>query len=173
MDSAGLTLSGSNVRCNFSIPPDLWPVDVDEGQMGQVIGNLIQNAREAMPNGGVIKVRAENVTLNGQGVAESTPPENGQYVMISIEDEGGGIAPGDLQRIFDPYFTTKEMGAQKGMGLGLTIAHSIVTKHGGHMEVQSQVGKGSTFRVYLPCIRGGPGQEGGSYGGPRADPGHG
>jgi PAS domain S-box-containing protein len=151
MNSAGLTLGGSTVRCDFYIPPDLWPVEVDEGQMGQVIESLMQNAREAMPNGGVITVRAENVTLNWQDVAEGIPPANGHYVMVSIEDEGGGIAPEDLRKVFDPYYTTKEMGAQKGMGLGLTIAQSIVTKHGGQMEVQSQVGKGSTFRIYLPA----------------------
>jgi PAS domain S-box-containing protein len=150
MDSSGLTLNGSTVRCDFSIPLDLWPVDVDEGQMGQVIGNLIQNAREAMPNGGVITLKAENATLNGQNVGEGTPSENGHYVMISIQDEGCGIAPEDLRRVFDAYFTSKDMGAQKGMGLGLTIAYSIVTKHGGYMEVQSQVRKGSIFSVYLP-----------------------
>jgi PAS domain S-box-containing protein len=159
MDSAGLNLSGSSVRCNFSIPPDLWPVEVDERQMGQAIGNLIQNAREAMPNGGVITVRAENATLNRQGVGEGDPSENRHYVMISIQDEGGGIAPEDLRRVFDAYFTTKDMSAQKGMGLGLTIAHSIVTKHGGYMEVQSQVGKGSTFCVYLPASGEAPGKK--------------
>jgi PAS domain S-box-containing protein len=159
LNSAGLTLGGSAVRCDFSIPPDLWPVEVDEGQMGQVIVSLMQNAIEAMPTGGVVTVRAENVTLTGQEVGESVPPENGHWVMISIEDEGGGIAPEDLRRIFDPYFTTKDMGAQKGMGLGLTIAHSIVTKHGGHMEVQSQVGKGSTFRVHLPASGEAPGNK--------------
>ncbi len=159
MNSAGLTLSGSAVRCDFSIPPDLWPVDVDEGQMGQVIDSLMQNAREAMPKGGVVTARAENVTLNGQGVGEGAPQENSHYVMISIQDEGCGIAPEDLRRVFDPYFTTKDMGAQKGMGLGLAIAHSIVTKHGGHMEVQSQVGKGSTFRVYLPASGKAPGKK--------------
>jgi PAS domain S-box-containing protein len=151
MDSAGLSLGSSNVRCNFSISPVLRSVDVDERQMGQVISNLILNAKEAMPNGGVITVRAENATLNEGGTVGGISSGHDQYVMISIEDEGGGIAPEDLRRVFDPYFTTKEMGAQKGMGLGLTIAHSIVTKHGGHLEVQSQVGKGSTFRVYLPA----------------------
>jgi PAS domain S-box-containing protein len=160
MDSAGRNLSGSNVRCNFSIPPDLWPVDVDERQMGQAIGNLIQNAREAMPDGGVITVRAENVTLNSQGLGEGAPSENGHYVIISIQDEGGGIAPEDLRRVFDAYFTTKDMSTKKGTGLGLTIAHSIVTKHGGYMEVQSQVGKGSIFRVYLPASEKTPDKKG-------------
>jgi PAS domain S-box-containing protein len=159
MNSAGLTLGGSGVRCDFSIPLDLWPVDVDEGQMGQVIDSLMQNAREAMKKGGVVTARAENVTLNGKGVGEDAQQENSRYVMISIEDEGCGIAPEDLQRVFDPYFSTKDMGAQKGMGLGLAIAHSIVTKHGGYMEVQSQVGKGSTFRVYLPASGETPGKK--------------
>jgi two-component system cell cycle sensor histidine kinase/response regulator CckA len=159
MNSAGLTLGGSAVRCYFSIPPDLWPVDVDEGQMGQVIDSLMQNAREAMPKGGVVTARAENVIPNGKGVGEGGSQENSHYVMISIEDEGCGIAPEDLRRVFDPYFSTKDMGAQKGMGLGLAIAHSIVTKHGGNIEAQSEVGKGSTFRVYLPASRTTPGKK--------------
>lgn len=151
MDSASLIFSGADVTCLFSIPPDLSPLDADERQVGQAIGNLLQNAREAMPGGGVIKIWAENATLDGQGLAGSKSSEKGRYVMISIEDEGSGIAPDVLSKIFDPYYTTKEMGAQKGMGLGLAIAHSIVTKHGGHMEVQSQEGKGSVFRIYLPA----------------------
>jgi signal transduction histidine kinase len=88
LDSVGSTLNGCTLRCNFSIPPDLWPVDVDEGQMEQVIRNLLQNTREAMPNGGVITVKAENVTLNEQGVSQGTPSEDDYYVMISIRDEG-------------------------------------------------------------------------------------
>jgi PAS domain S-box-containing protein len=160
MDSAGLTLGGSKVRCNFFISHDLWPVEVDERQVGQVIGNLLQNAREAMPDGGAITVRAENTAANGQGESEGDVSGDGHYVMISIEDEGRGIAPEDLRRVFDPYFTTKEMGAQKGMGLGLTIAHSIVTKHGGHMDVQSQEREGTTFRIYLPASGEIPGKKG-------------
>jgi len=151
MNTAALSLSGPKVTCNFSIPPDLWPIEIDEGQMGQAIGNIIQNASEAMPDGGVITLKAENMTVNGQAVSEGIPPEGGRYVMISIQDQGVGIAPEDLRRIFDAYFTTKDMGSQRGMGLGLTITHSIVTKHKGYVEVQSQVGRGSTFRVYLPA----------------------
>jgi PAS domain S-box-containing protein len=151
MNSASSNLSEFCVRCDFSIPPDLWPVEVDERQMNQMLGNLLQNAIEAMPNGGVITISAKNSTLNRQDMGKGAPSENARYVMIAIQDEGCGIAPENLNRVFDAYFTTKDMDAQKGMGLGLTIAHSIVTKHGGYMEVQSQVGKGSTFRVYLPA----------------------
>jgi PAS domain S-box-containing protein len=151
MDSASLILSGSNVRCDFSFPDDLWPVDVDEGQVRQVIGNLMQNAREAMPEGGVVTVRAENVTAREAGIPEGHLQGEDRYLAISIEDKGRGIPGENLQRIFDPYFTTKQMGPHKGLGLGLTIAHSIVEKHDGRVEVESQAGKGTTFRIYLPA----------------------
>ena len=149
-ESARLTLSGSRVLCEFLLPPDLWPVEADAGQIGQVIRNLALNAREAMPGGGLVIIRAENVILNGQK-QPSLPP--GEYVHLSITDRGGGVAKEVLPKIFDPYYSTKHRGVQKGMGLGLTIGHSIMQKHGGAISVESEAGMGATFHIHLPACR--------------------
>jgi CheY-like chemotaxis protein len=143
-DSATFALSGSNVRAEFDIPADLWAANVDEGQISQVIRNLIRNADEAMPDGGVVRVSAENVVLTS---TDPVPAEPGKYVRVSIRDDGGGMREKDLQRAFDPYFTTKD----DGTGLGLTIAHSIVVKHGGHLGISSETGRGTTVRLHLPA----------------------
>jgi PAS domain S-box-containing protein len=143
-DSASFVLSGSNVRCEFSIPDGLWPVEIDEGQVSQVINNLIINADHAMPDGGIIRLRAENTIA---GLRDSLPLDDGRYVKISIQDRGVGISKEHLQRIFDPYFTTK----QKGNGLGLALSRSIIKSHGGHIVVESQMGAGTTFFIYLPA----------------------
>ena len=143
-DSVGFALSGSNVRCEFSIPDDLWKVEIDEGQMNQIINNLIINAEQAMSDGGIIKLDAENVALEVQNPPKLKP---GTYVKISIKDQGIGIPEENLQRIFDPYFTTKE-GAR---GLGLSTSYSIIEKYDGHITVQSQPGDGATFHIYLPA----------------------
>ncbi len=148
--SANLALSGSTVRCDFSPPAGLWPAEVDDGQMGQVFRNLILNAREAMPGGGIITITAENLELAKDSVP-ALPP--GDYVRITVADQGPGIPPGVLPRIFDPYFSTKDRGAQKGMGLGLTICHAVVHKHGGAITVESAPGAGATFRICLPACR--------------------
>ena len=135
-------LTGSNVRCEFRIAPDLWPAEVDEGQIGQVIHNLVLNADQAMPEGGLIKVRAENLAVSS---THGLPLEPGNYVKISIRDEGTGISREYLPKIFDPYFTTKH----RGNGLGLAVVHSIVAKHGGLITVESELGSGTTFHIYL------------------------
>lgn len=142
MDSASFTLSGSNVRCNFSISEAIWLVDADEGQMSQVINNLIINASQAMPDGGVIDIKVENVTIS-QG--EMAPLKAGRYVRISIEDHGSGIPERHLPKIFDPYFTTK----QNGHGLGLATVHSIIRNHEGFIHVTTTLGKGTTFIIHL------------------------
>jgi signal transduction histidine kinase/ActR/RegA family two-component response regulator len=139
------SLSGSNVRCKYSLPGDLWLVEVDEGQIGQVIQNLIINADQAMPRGGTIKICAENVTI---GNKDALPLKMGKYLRVSITDQGTGISKKDMANIFDPFFTTK----QRGSGLGLTIAFSIVNNHGGHIEVDSVVESGTTFVIYLPAL---------------------
>ena len=141
-DSANFALSGSNVTCVFSIPEDLLPVKVDEGQISQVINNLIINADQAMPEGGAIKVELNNITVGGR---EALPIREGKYVKIIIEDHGVGIPGEHLQKIFDPYFTTK----QKGSGLGLATAFSIVKQHDGYITVESKQGTGTTFSIYL------------------------
>jgi PAS domain S-box-containing protein len=149
-EAVRLAVSGSRVRCDFSLAEDLWLAEVDAGQIGQVIRNLVLNAREAMPEGGVISVQAENVVLGPQE-NPSLPP--GDYVRVSITDRGGGIAKELLPKIFDPYFSTKQRATQKGMGLGLTICHTVIQKHGGAIAVESAPGVGTTFRIHLPASR--------------------
>jgi CheY-like chemotaxis protein len=125
-------------------------VEVDVGQIGQVIRNLVLNAREAMPSGGVVSLRAENVALS-PGHGPALPP--GEYVQLGVADQGCGIAPDVLPKIFDPYFSTKLRGTQKGMGLGLTICHSVVQKHAGAITVESTPARGTIFHVFLPASR--------------------
>jgi CheY-like chemotaxis protein len=143
-DSANLAMSGSNVKCEFNIPDNLWPVEADKGQLDQIISNIIINADQAMPEGGNIKVWAENYNLEAKG---SLPLQEGKYVKITIKDQGIGIPPEFLQKIFDPYFTTKEMGS----GLGLATVFSIIKKHDGHITVESEMETGTTFYIYLPA----------------------
>ncbi|HSH93181.1 MAG TPA: ATP-binding protein [Roseimicrobium sp.] len=147
-ESARLALSGSNVKGEFDLAPDLRLANADHGQMGQVVRNIILNSRESMPQGGSIRIGARNVTLTHHQV--QTLPE-GQYVCVSIADQGPGIAEDVLCRIFDPYFSTKQRGARRGMGLGLSICHSVVQKHDGAIVVESVVGQGTTFHVYIPA----------------------
>jgi signal transduction histidine kinase/ActR/RegA family two-component response regulator len=149
-ESVQPALSGSNVRCEFSLAEDLWVAEVDAGQIGQVIRSIVLNAREAMPQGGMVLVRAENAVLSAQ---EQPSLAAGEYVRISIADQGTGIAKDALPKVFDPYFSTKHRGDQKGMGLGLTICHAVVQKHGGAIAVKSEVGVGTTFDIYLPAAR--------------------
>ena len=145
-DSATLVLSGSNVKCDFAIANDLWPVEVDEGQITQVIHNLIINAKQAMPGGGTIQVSAENFALS----AENNPfVKNGKYVKITVKDTGVGIPEEHLPKIFDPYFTTKE----EGSGLGLATAYSIIKNHAGYIMAESAAGVGTTFYIHLPASK--------------------
>jgi PAS domain S-box-containing protein len=146
-DSVSFALSGSHVTCEFSFPDDLWVVEVDEGQISQVIQNLIINAEQAMPEGGRIRVSCKNLTVSEE---EGLPLKEGTYVRISVQDQGGGIPPKYLQRIFDPYFTTKE----KGRGLGLATVYSIIRNHNGYITLDSETGVGTTFRIYLPASQG-------------------
>jgi CheY-like chemotaxis protein len=121
---------------------------VDEGQIGQVVRNLVLNAREATPEGGVVSIRAENVGQRTRGMP-ALPP--GRYVRVTIADRGVGMSPELLAKIFDPYFSTKRRGDQKGMGLGLTICHAIIQRHGGAIAVKSAPGEGTAFDLYLPA----------------------
>jgi PAS domain S-box-containing protein len=146
-DSVELILHGANVRCELELPADLCAVEVDPAQMGQVFHNLVINAMQAMPEGGVVRIRARNVEL---GTNPRAPLPAGPGVEVAVTDQGLGIRPEHLSRIFDPYFTTK----QRGSGLGLTTAYSIVQKHGGLLSAESTFGVGSTFRLYLPAISG-------------------
>jgi len=145
INTTSFALSGTKAKCAFFLPDDLWWVEIDEGQIDQVINNLIINADQAMPEGGVVEVGAENVTVNKQ---DRLPLEEGKYIKISITDQGIGVPEEYLQKIFDPYFTTK----QKGSGLGLAITYSIIKKHEGYITLKSGKGVGTTFFIYLPAI---------------------
>ena len=149
-DAVGFCLSGSNCDYRLDLQEDLWAVEVDRGQVDQVINNLVINANQAMPDGGIITVKASNMEIEDRvlsDTASTLPLAPGKYVKVTVQDEGGGIPARDLERIFDPYFSTKPNGS----GLGLTTAFSIVKKHGGHMTARSAVGKGSRFVFYLPA----------------------
>ena len=151
-DAVHFALSGSTVKSRFEIARDLWNCDIDENQMGQVLDNIVINARDAMPMGGTITVSAENVP-EGSGLPPVLAP--GNYVRLSVADQGTGIAPEHLPRIFDPFFTTK----QKGSGLGLATSYSIVKRHEGLIAAESELGKGSTFIIYLPASQKSVGRE--------------
>jgi PAS domain S-box-containing protein len=133
-----------NVSFVDAVPDGLWPVDVDTSQMNQVFHNLFLNAAQAMPAGGRVKIEAENVVLGAGG---ELPLPSGRYVAVRVIDQGAGIDSRHIDRIFDPYFTTKSSGT----GLGLATAYSIVTRHGGHITVSSTPGEGATFTVFLPA----------------------
>jgi len=143
-DSAQFVLHGSKVKCECVFPDDLWQVEVDEGQISQVINNLVINASHAMKDGGTCNVKAENVKLDH---ASGLPISHGNYVKIAIKDKGHGIPANTLDRIFDPFFTTKKQGS----GLGLSSSYTIIKNHGGQIRVESEEGEGTVFYVYLPA----------------------
>lgn len=143
-DTASIVLSGSNVRCDIDIPDSTHTIDADAGQMSQVISNIIINAKQSMPDGGRLTITAENVSLGADSGEQRVP---GDYVRLTISDEGCGISPDNLDKIFDPYFTTKP----NGTGLGLASAYSVVKRHGGSISVSSGRGQGATFAIHLPA----------------------
>jgi PAS domain S-box-containing protein len=147
-------LSGSSISCHFDIPGDLWALDADPGQIRQVFQNITLNARQAMPHGGHLSVKVENVELHDHSAIPSSSLIPGNFVRVSFEDQGNGIESRQLPNIFDPYYTTKP-GAS---GLGLATAHSIIQQHHGHISVTSKVGVGTTFTVYIPSTHVTPGQ---------------
>jgi len=142
--TAQFALSGSSISCRFFVAQDLWSCSVDKNQIGQVIDNIVINAQQAMPNGGTIEITADNRSL---GENEHASLTKGDYVQISIKDSGIGIPRDILPRIFDPFYTTKA----KGHGIGLASSYSIVSRHRGCIDVESEPGKGSTFHIFLPA----------------------
>jgi PAS domain S-box-containing protein len=156
-ESAAFALHGAKARAEFRIAPDLWPVHADKGQLGQVVQNLVINAVQAMPGGGVVTLTAEN-TEPAPGLLPLRP---GRYVRLTVADTGVGIAREHLAKIFDPYFTTKAQGS----GLGLATVYSIVRKHDGHIAAESEPGRGTMFRLWLPA----GGTAAGRAGAPSAD----
>lgn len=143
-DSAGFALRGSKSQCEFKIASGLWTIEADEGQLGQVVNNLIINADQSMPEGGTITVSGENITLPKDNPHLLKP---GDYIRISVADQGIGIPKEHLEKIFDPYFTTKH----KGSGLGLATSYSIIERHEGRITVESAPGAGALFSLYLPA----------------------
>jgi CheY-like chemotaxis protein len=136
-ECAELCLRGTNVRCELSVEREPWGARFDAGQMVQVFTNLMLNAVQAMPEGGVLECAVRNVHVGG-----------GRYVQATVRDHGCGIAPEDLGRVFDPFFSTKS----QGRGLGLATTHTIVAAHGGRIDVASEVGQGAVFTVTLPAL---------------------
>jgi PAS domain S-box-containing protein len=149
VESATFVARGSKARCEFDIAADLAAVNVDVGQLSQVIGNLVINAIQAMPQGGTIRIAAGN-TQWGAGHVSGLPA--GRYVQVTVADEGCGISPADLPHVFDPFFTTKPSGS----GLGLSSSYSIMARHGGRIAAESTPGRGSVFTLYLPASQGQP-----------------
>lgn len=146
-------LAGSSISCELDLANDLKPALIDSGQISQVLQNLILNARDAMPDGGHILIRARNYPVSIEN-PEQLPA--GDYLELTFSDSGSGIAQEHLPQVFDPYFSTKERDTRKGMGLGLSICHSIIKNHEGHIEVESQPGKGARFRILLPASEAAP-----------------
>ena len=147
MESAVFATRGSNVRPSFDMEDALWPVEADTGQVAQVVHNLVINAVQAMPDGGVVDVAARNVALRANSGIPLVP---GKYVRVTVSDQGTGIAQENLSKLFVPYFTTKPSGS----GLGLATSYNIVRKHAGLITVNTHQGEGSQFSVYLPASNG-------------------
>jgi signal transduction histidine kinase len=148
--TVGAALKGSTVHAEFDFPESLHAIAIDEGQMQQVFHHLAINAKEAMPNGGMLSIRGENIIVSAQ---DNFPIRENLYLKISVRDTGPGIPEENLARIFDPYYSTKDTFSQKGLGLGLAVCYSVIKKHGGLITVESQIGEGTTFHIYLPSIR--------------------
>jgi PAS domain S-box-containing protein len=148
-DSTSFVLHGSGVKCGCQIAPDLWPVNVDVDQISQVITNIVLNASHAMNGSGLCQVTGENIIVHD---SDRLLLEPGRYIRIAIRDEGHGIPEDKLDRIFDPFYTTKPQGS----GLGLSSAYAIIQNHGGRIQVESLVGKGTTFAIYLPATADAP-----------------
>lgn len=143
-ESASFALHGSNVRCEFDIAEGLWPANIDRGQIGQVVQNIVINARQSMPAGGIVRLQVRNTEIEA-----GTSPElaGGRYLSLEISDNGQGIPADVMPRIFEPYFTTR----QQGNGLGLATVFSIVKRHLGHITVESTLGVGTHFKIWLPA----------------------
>lgn len=144
--AAKFALSGSRSYFRMNIEPNLWQAEADEGQVGQVIQNIVLNADQSMPTGGLVLITMKN--LHGDDMSLPQGLDMGKYVQIAIQDTGIGIAEQNVAKIFDPYFTTKD----KGSGLGLATSYSIIKNHGGVIDAKSVCGKGTTFFVYLPAV---------------------
>ncbi len=144
--SAGFALSGSRSVCRMTSGKDLWDIEADEGQIEQVVQNIVLNASEAMPDGGTVEINITNAEI--PKAIKPSLPDGGKFIRLEIRDSGIGIPEHYLPKIFDPYFTTK----QKGSGLGLATSYSIIRNHGGIIDIASEANKGSIFSIYLPAL---------------------
>jgi PAS domain S-box-containing protein len=147
-ETVNTLLKGSNINPEFYLPDDLHTVAINEDQIKQVIYNLVINAIDAMPQGGRLAVRGENVCISAQ---DNLPIQAGDYLRISFRDTGAGIPSENMAKIFDPYFTTKTTYYKKGLGLGLAVCYSVIKRHDGLITVESEVGIGTTFIIYFPA----------------------
>lgn len=147
-------LIGEDIDFQVDLTPELWNVIADPGQVEQVVANLVLNARDAMPDGGALQISTRNVTLSEPMAARGGPIARGEYVALAVADSGSGIPEHILEHIFDPFFTTKEAG--KGTGLGLATVHGIIEQSGAHIRVNSRLGQGTEFQIYLPRSTGVP-----------------
>ena len=150
--TVALLMKDSTIKPVLIMPDDLYRVAIDEGQMKQVIINLIINAKEAMPKGGTLTILGENLHFTAQ---DNFPMREGDYLKISVQDTGAGIPAENMAKIFDPYYSTKDTYSQKGLGLGLAVCYSIIKRHDGLMTVDSQPGEGTTFNIYLSAVKSG------------------
>jgi PAS domain S-box-containing protein len=148
--SAEFALIGSGLHYECRFAPGLWPAEVDLGQIGQVVCGLLLNAREATPAGGSVVLEATNVSLRA---GEVNGLAAGDWVRLRVIDTGGGIPPEVMPKVFDPYFSTKQRGAQKGMGLGLTTCRVVIQEHGGRIAIESRPAAGTTVTCFLPASR--------------------
>jgi two-component system cell cycle sensor histidine kinase/response regulator CckA len=143
-------LIGEDVALITAYGADPAFVKVDPGQLEQVVMNLVVNARDAMPGGGCLTIETSNVDLDKSLSREEASQGSGTHVMLTVSDDGAGMDPDTAARVFEPFFTTKELG--KGTGLGLAMAYGIITQSGGDIRVVTEPGRGTTFRIYLPCV---------------------
>ncbi len=143
-------LAESSIKCVYDIPPGILAVEADREQIRQVIENIVRNAKDAMPDEGTLTIKIRNTRFAPD---DRLPLMEEDFVRISISDDGVGISPENIPRVFDPYYTTKVMGSEKGVGLGLAISYAIVKKHGGNITVESKRGRGSVFHIHLPAYK--------------------
>ena len=143
-------IQDAGIRCECSFPDPMPLVEADSTQMAQALDSILENAGQAMPDGGLLKISVDSMEKEAEERLRHTDLEKGNYVRISVTDSGKGIRKQDFHKIFDPYFSTRERGTQKGMGLGLTIVHSVIRKHEGYIHIESEEGKGTSVFIYLP-----------------------